>query len=100
MHAFWAIITCPVLQGGAECSQRVRVTAFQSERASAAAVAPPVRCDSADSQLAAALAASAAGAPEQLCTVCRKHACGPCQYAESTQEEGPCLREEAAHLFA
>lgn len=62
----WAVAMCVHLQGGAECSQRVRVTAFQSERASAAAVAAPVRCDSADSQLAAALAASAAGAPELL----------------------------------
>jgi hypothetical protein len=51
-------------QGGAECSQRVRVTAFQSERTTAAAArAEPTRSDSVDSQLAAALAASAAGAP-------------------------------------
>ena len=54
-------MTSPHFQGGAECSQRVFVTAFQSERASDAAAAAPVRCDSADSQLAAALAASAAG---------------------------------------
>lgn len=56
------------MQGGSECSQRVRVTAFQAQQGAAAeGTAPnpnpyPNRSDSVDSQLAAALAASAAGA--------------------------------------
>ncbi|KAK9821977.1 hypothetical protein WJX81_000051 [Elliptochloris bilobata] len=76
---FVGLIVSVFDDGGAECSQRVRVTAFQSERGEVGVAAGPARSDSADSQLAAALAASAAEA--------RAHARAGDQWLRREQEE-------------